>query len=219
MNLNTDIGQIIRSVFKGRHTDTPVISADNPYKEGMIYGATIISFSLIYAFGIYMPKHMENTSNQNKFAQLTEMQQHFDGISNDIANFKHGLVAQRKHYNEILDYFSNSKDLGKLYQSITTLSAMYNLNVTSMKESGATPLPQNDTIQEIRVEAELRGPYNSYMQFKEDLYKKEPLLRIQKESLQVGQDASNPGLIYVKLELSTYAIDKTPFLEAITDEK
>ncbi len=86
-----------------------------------------------------------------------------------------------------------------------------------MKESSATPLPQHEMIDEILVDVELRGNYGAYMKFKEDLYKNEPLLRIQKESMQVGQDAANPGMIFVKLQFSTYAIDKKPFLEAIAD--
>ena len=219
MNLDADIGQIVQNFFKGRKIDTSFLAADSPYKEAFIYSAVIVTLSVIYIFAIYMPRYSSNTMNHNKLIQLSLMQQNFEGLSGDIESFKEGLVQQEKHYNEILNYFSNSKDLGKLYQSITTLSSIHNITITSIKENGASPLPQYDMIEEIRVEVELRGAYNSYMQFKSDLYKNEPLLRIQKESLHVGQDVSNPGLIYVKLEFSTYAIDKKPFLEAISDDK
>lgn len=216
MNLNVDIGQILRSLLQKRKAggiSQPL--ASTPYKEAIIYTLLIVTLFTLCVSLLQAPRYKETIEKRKKLEQLYSMQQNFEGITQQIADLKQKMIQQKQHYHDILEYFSNSKDLGKLYQSVATLSSLYNITVVSMKESEATPLSQYEMIGAILVDVELRGNYNAYMKFKEDLYKNEPLLRIQKESMQVGQDASNPGLIFVKLQFSTYAIDKKPFLEAI----
>jgi Tfp pilus assembly protein PilO len=73
-------------------------------------------------------------------------------------------------------------------------------------------------VKEVPVQVELKGKYFAYVQFKEDLAVAEMLLKINSENIKVKNDKDDPGSIYVTLNLSTYAIDKKPFEQAIENE-
>lgn len=224
--LNADIGEIIRNLLN-RGKKEPVAAAttagpsykfsESPYKEAFLYATLVIVLSAIFVYMVYIPYHTANVAKEQRLTELYSMQKNIGGYAEKIASFKHKLAGKKEHYENILDFFSNSKDLGKLYQSVTTLSSMYQMTVMSINEVGTTPIAKDSAINAIHVAVELKGTYSSYMQFKEDLSHQESLLHIEKESIQVGQDANSPGTIFVQLEFSTYAIDKKPFLEAIAD--
>ncbi len=75
------------------------------------------------------------------------------------------------------------------------------------------------SVKESRVELELKGHYGEYIKFKEDLAIAAALLKINSESIIVKNETTEQGSIYVKLNLSTYAIDKKPFQGIITDKE
>ncbi len=84
----------------------------------------------------------------------------------------------------------------------------------------ATAEPKKPAVEvkEIKVEIELKGRYGEYIKFKEDLSVAEILLKVNSETIMVKDDKTDQGSIYVKLNLSTYAIDKKPFQGIITDQ-
>lgn len=80
------------------------------------------------------------------------------------------------------------------------------------------PTKPKIAVKEIKVDIEIKGRYGEYIKFKEDLALAEILLKINTESIMVKNEATEQGSIYVKLNLSTYAIDKKPFQGIITDQ-
>lgn len=83
----------------------------------------------------------------------------------------------------------------------------------------AAPAKPAVDVKEIKVELELKGRYGEYIHFKEDLALAEILLKINSESIMVKDEKTEQGSIYVKLNLSTYAIDKKPFQGIIAENE
>lgn len=89
------------------------------------------------------------------------------------------------------------------------------------KKDAAPAAPKKPAIEvkEIKVEVELKGHYGEYIKFKEDLSLAEILLKINTESIMVKDEKVDKGSIYVKLNLSTYAIDKKPFKGIVAEDE
>ncbi|MCE3232255.1 MAG: hypothetical protein K0R98_512 [Rickettsiaceae bacterium] len=85
------------------------------------------------------------------------------------------------------------------------------------KKSKAAENPASK-VKEVQVQVEIKGKYFSYVKFKEDLAIAEMLLKVNSENIKVKNDKEDPGSIYVTLNLSTYAIDKKPFEQAMEAE-
>lgn len=89
---------------------------------------------------------------------------------------------------------------------------------TAMAAAKPAEKPKTTEVKEVQVGVELKGKYSDYIKFKEDLAVAEMLLKVNSENIKVKNDKDEPGNIYVTLNLSTYAIDKKPFENAIGDE-
>lgn len=83
----------------------------------------------------------------------------------------------------------------------------------------AAPAKPKVAVKEILVDVEIKGHYGEYIKFKEDLALADILLKINTESIMVKSEAAEQGSINVKLNLSTYAIDKKPFQGIITEKE
>lgn len=89
------------------------------------------------------------------------------------------------------------------------------------KEPAVDDAPKKPAIdvKEVKVEVELKGHYGEYIKFKEDLALAEVLLKVNSETIMVKDEKTEQGSIYVKLNLSTYAIDKKPFQGIIAENE
>ncbi len=125
-----------------------------------------------------------------------------------------GKVAEKK--DEKKDSKTDNKADGKSIEAKTDAKK-------DKKTAASTEKPKTTIdVKEIRVDVELKGDYVNYIKFKEDLAIAEILLKVNTETVMVKDDkdkSSQGGGLYVKLNLSTYAIDKKPFEGIITEKE
>ena len=216
------------------------------YKYALIMLSAVLVMSGIYIFTIYIPMRQANSKKTEELNKAIEMQNQLSILDNQIITLKKKLDKSREEYLESLSHFGNSEDLGALYQTVSTLAAKYNMVVLNVKDvpippekpqpaakgaaasaTGTNKTPKDAApaekkpeieVKEVKVNIELKGHYGEYMKFKEDLALAAILLKINSESIMVKDEPGEQGSIYIKLNLSTYAIDKKPFQGIVTDK-
>jgi len=239
VDLNLDIGSLLKKLMGDgslNNTNNQSISDKiRNYKYTIILCLIIIVLAGSFYNFVYIPLVDSNLEKQKVVEELLKKQSEIPKLKAQATKIKKNLSSSRKQYLEELAHFGNSEDLGELYQSISTIASKYNMLVLNIKEIQETvtnqPIPtdkdkkaKNDKqnqmkAKEVKVSVELKGRYNEYMLFKEDLAIAEILLTINSESVKVGSGKSeDKGIIFATLNLTTYAIDKKPFQEVIGHE-
>lgn len=240
MDLNVDMGELVQSLLKKNNGAGGSSPLDKilPFKNAILLLTASVAVSAIYAKYYWEPMKEKNLKTSEEINRLVDMRKQTEDLEKKIANLKKNLSASKEQYLESLSHFGNSEDLGELYRSISILATKYDLIVLNIKElpPAPPPEPKKDAngkiiveqvdpnkiqVKEVKVEAELKGKYNNYIKFKEDLAVAEMLLKVNSENIVVKNTKEEQGKIFVKLNLSTYAINKSNFTSAIAnnDEK
>lgn len=246
IDLNADVGTIMKGLFGGGGKqdsgssgasaskpakDMPKFLQD-PYRNIVISGVSIVLFIVAFIFLLYLPGIKSNEEKREEISRLNGMQEEIKNMQMQIKGLENAMAKSQDHYAELLAKFSNSEDLGELYQSISELALMYNLVVLNLKEvpKQATPVAKVKKskkgeavaapkplveVSGIKVDVELKGWYKNYIKFREELANNEELLTINLETIEVGGDKEDQGKITVKMQISTYAINKDPYLSIV----
>jgi peroxiredoxin family protein len=245
IDLNMDMGAIIKGLMarKGNGRNASGSAGGLPleqYKFAIIILLLIVIIAAGYISFVYLPLKAKNNLKKEELAKVMEMKNQLSVLDGQIKMLKKKLDKSKEQYLESLAHFGNSEDLGGIYQTISTLATKYAIEVMNVKDvpipppapapkptttdaKGAAPAPVAPKkpaieVKEIKVEVELKGHYGDYIKFKEDLALAETLLKINSETVAVKDDKNDPGSIYIKLNISTYAIDKKPFKGIIAED-
>lgn len=239
INLNADMGSVFKNLINKHGGGTNASASMEAYKNAVVILILIAILSASYINFIYLPMQAENLKKKEELDKVLEMKNQLAVLDNQIAILQKKLDKSKEKYIESLSHFGNSEDLGELYQTVSALAAKYNLVVLNVRE--IPPAPKTDAktpavspntpptpapavaknkidVKEIVVELELKGRYGDYIRFKEDLAIAEVFLKVNTETVMVKNETTDQGGIYVKLNLSTYAIDKKPFQGIIADK-
>lgn len=219
------------------------LDALGAYKNLALYGVGLVIGIALFVYLLYLPKHARYEAKMTKLAEVHDKKKQLDTLNLQIAALKKQLSNSKTEYLEGLQQFGNSEDLDDLYKSISDIADRYGLVVANMKEistkkrsgavptstAGSTAATATDTaaapvktgpeVIETKVKVDLRGRYAQYMRFKEDLAIAETLLTINTETIKISSTKENPGHVQIELDLTTYAIDKTPFKTILQDDE
>ncbi len=237
VDLNMDMGDIVKGLLnKGGSTSAVAAPAAGspmakvkPFIPLVIFTIVLVGVIFAYVEFVYRPMQAVNNEKNKELLRLEDMKQKIPTLDARIKNLKNKLSESKEHFVEELSHFGNSEDLGELYQSISLLATKYDMVVLNIKEIATVKPPakivdgkevkvnKNKTeVKEVRVDVELKGKYMDYINFKEELAVTEMLLKINSETVQVKSKADERGVVYVAMNLSTYAIDKEPFQNVIS---
>lgn len=248
IDLNADMGTIIKELLAKRSSggsggggmSNPLGSFPiEAYKYAIIITVAMLVVIGVYLSMIYFPLRQENSKKTEELNKAIEMKNQLSVLDGQIISLKKKLDKSKEEYIESLSHFGNSEDLGALYQTVSMLATKYGMVVLNIKElaqpkerpkpvakkpakKGAkeeqAPKKPAIDVKEIKVDVELKGHYGDYMKFKEDLALAAILLKINSESIMVKDEKEEQGSIYIKMNISTYAIDKKPFQGVVTKE-
>lgn len=241
IDLNADLGDIIKGLMSKKESNLTEAGAKQssnigakilPFKNSIILFVVAALSFVAYIEYYQKPITKEIEANKTEIKRLEDLKQKTLDLQKKITYLKSKLSKSRQKYIESLSHFGNSEDLGELYQSISILANKYDMVVLNIKEIPAPPAPapkkgeplvvpdkNKPQVSEIIVEVELKGKYAHYIKFKEDLAIAEMLLKVNKENLRVKSTKDEQGNIFVSLNLSTYAIDKSQFKNIIGNDK
>lgn len=246
VDLNADVGQIMKGLLGGKKVqaatpNTPKKSGSKylqpPYQNVVLFCLMTVGLIVAFVMFVYMPKIKGNEEKQVEIERLEGLQAETQNMKAQIIGLENALAQSREHYSELLEKFSNSEDLGELYQAVSELALDYNLVVANLKEIAKPPVAASkkpritasttgsttavkankalENVSGIKVDVVLNGWYSNYLKFREELAKKEELLTISKEKIMVGKE--HGGKVEVSLQISTYAVDKMIYEQAISE--
>jgi Tfp pilus assembly protein PilO len=210
-------------------------SATRQARDVIIATTFVLLVSIVYVMYYYIPKHEEIAKQTEKLKELGEQRDGIASLDSQINNRQQQLEKSKILYTTILTYFDKSKELEDLYKSVSDLAIKNSLTVSNIKvitdapkkiapleknaDGTPKPRPPEKKYKDNKVYIELDGKYGSYMKFKKLLLERKNLLTIHNESVSVITDKKQGTTkVTVKLNLSTYTIDKEPYQEALKDE-
>ncbi len=245
LNLKLDIGQVLRKKKQSNASEhRQNLSLIKKNIQSFVLCIILMSAAILtFVYQIYIPLYDSNEKKGKELAELNRKAQSISDLDKQINILEKKVNESKVKYLEQLSHFGSSDNLENLYQSISTIANRYNITVLNIQESStkndkqankpaANPAkpaagtatannakPNNNkvAVKEIKVEATLKGRYSDYIKFKEDLAVAEVLLNINQESITVDAK-SNEGVIESKINLSTYAINKQPFNDALDNK-
>lgn len=242
IDLNADMGSIFKNLMgKNGYSKAGSGLSIDAYKTALAILILTICAIALYINFVYIPMKEANEKKTEELNKIIEMKSQLTVLDGQISMLQKKLDKSKEQYIESLSHFGNSEDLGDLYQTVSALATKYNLVVLNVKELAPPPEPKAANpaapapapgaaptaaeapkkakidVKEIIVELEVKGRYSDYMKFKEDLAIAEIFLKVNTESVMVKNETTEQGSIYVKLNLSTYAIDKKPFQGIVSE--
>ncbi len=211
-------------------------SAARQARDVIIAVIFILSVSVAYVFMYYLPRQEAIEQKIEKLKEVTEKESQIPSLTDQISNRGQFLEESKERYAKILTYFDKSEELEDLYKSVSDLAISHKLAVINIhakekpKEKPkpvaapvtaadgtvtTPPPPPEKKYKDNLVYIELDGKYNNYMKFKDALLGVKQLLTIHNESVEVIKDKSSSISVKVKINLSTYTIDKEDYKKAI----
>jgi hypothetical protein len=214
-----------------------LLSKIMPFSYAIILLLIISLASFAYYKYYYSLKTAENAKKYAEVKRLNDLKVETENLEKKITVLKNKLHDSRELFIDKLSHFGNSGDLGELYHSVSVLATKYNLSILNIeeieakakeseedpksskkgkkKEEAPAKVEKNDQpkVAEVGVALEIKGSYSDYILFKEDLAVAEMLLKIDAENIKVKEN--EVGIIFATLNLTTYAINKTPFQNAL----
>lgn len=228
-SLDMDMGDLIGALTKKKDTQAAPSSGStsrgkkksSPYKNIILIGTLVSAVFTIFIFLYYIPQTQTTEKQAKELEKKSGLQAEIVNISKQAVRIHSDMNKSQGKYIQILSKFTNSKDLQELYQSISSLAANQKLTVLEIKEGVVTqPAMKEKTelenmIQEIHVNATIKGQFLDYMKFKQQLSSSKMMINIMSEKMKVLDGKNSRNAIQAELSLTIYAIDKQPFLEAI----
>ncbi|MCB2081813.1 MAG: type 4a pilus biogenesis protein PilO [Rickettsiales bacterium] len=228
MDLNADVGELLKQWLrqenkKAASAKAPTVALDKKkhaislkrYYYVMAVFAGMMALLATYVGAYAIPQWNANAKLEQRRMVLQEQQDGLGLLENNERTLSRKMEQSLPEYRTLLGAFDTEEDMDRLYQSISSLAAAYDLKITQIKHNTLTPHAKIKAVGEVAIDLNLSGGFTQYMAFKKQLADERPLLDIRSEVLQVGQDATTPGKLHIRMTLTSYVIDKTPHYQIL----
>ena len=224
MDLNADIGSLLKGVFSRNKSDSDPSSgnAPNPHLNQIICGVIVVAFIAAYLYLFYLPEQKRIRQMQAMIDSTYQIQDEIINLDREISAAQSALDDGNARYEELNRLFHNKQELEDLYRNISLLALTYELLVAKLEKGTEKPvfaekppisqgegLPEKREVAfyQIEVHFEFLGDYMNYTLFRRDLAQQKKIINIEKERITVragGSEAEPDGMVNIVTTLSTF---------------
>ena len=228
LDMNVDVGALIKGLFSKKESKEGASSGPNPYTKTII--AVVVTIILIasYIYFVYIPTQKDLKIKNEKISQIEMIKYEIDSLSNEIKVAQEQLVLAENEYKRRSKLFHSDKELEDLYGQISLLAMQNKLMVTKIEKGSEVPVfadgscdnsnnfvngqeqPQLQKVgyYEFTVDLEISGNYNFYTGFRNGLAQLTKIININTESIVVLESKGGSGGVKVTSAISTYRLPK-----------
>ena len=228
LDMNVDVGDLIKGLFSKKESKEGASSGPNPYAKTII--AVVVTIILIasYIYFVYIPTQKDLKIKNEKISQIEMIKYEIDSLSNEIKVAQEQLVLAENEYKRRSKLFHSDKELEDLYGQISLLAMQNKLMVTKIEKGSEVPVfadgscdnsnnfvngqeqPQLQKVgyYEFTVDLEISGNYNFYTGFRNGLAQLKKIININSESIVVLESGESKGGVKVTSSISTYRLPK-----------
>jgi len=198
INMNADVGAMIKGLFSKKASQGEAKAPQNPYIKTLISIVTVLILIASYIYFIYLPTQEELRIKNEKISQVEILRSEITVLSDRIVKAQADLDEAEKEYERRTKLFHTDKELEDLYGHISMLAMKNQLMVTKIEKGVENPIfdetqssicdrnlsntensddfnmqesPQLTKVAyyEFLVDLEISGNYNNYTNFRNGL--------------------------------------------------
>jgi type IV pilus assembly protein PilO len=228
LDMNVDVGALIKGLFSKKGSKEGVSSAPNPYTKIIMAVIVIIILIASYVYFVYIPTQKDIKIKNQKISQIETIKYEIGTLSNKIKTAQEELELAEIEYERRTKLFHSDKELEDLYGQISLLAMQNKLMVTKIEKGSEVPVfadgscdnsnnfvngqeqPELQKVgyYEFTVDLEISGNYNFYTGFRNGLAQLKKIININSESIVVLESGESKGGVKVTSSISTYRLPK-----------
>ena len=233
LDMNVDVGALIKGLFSKKGSKEGASSAPNPYTKIIMAVIVIIILIASYVYFVYIPTQKDIKIKNQKISQIETIKYEIGTLSNKIKTAQEELELAEIEYERRTKLFHSDKELEDLYGQISLLAMQNKLMVTKIEKGVEMPVfavgscnisnnnqdassansqqpPQLKKVgyYEFTVDLEISGNYNFYTGFRNGLAQLKKIININSESIVVLESDESKGGVKVTSSISTYRLPK-----------
>jgi len=239
LDMNVDVGALIKGLFSKKESKEGASSGPNPYTKTIIAVFVTIILIASYIYFVYIPTQKDLKIKNEKISQIEMIKYEIDSLSNEIKVAQEQLVLAENEYKRRSKLFHSDKELEDLYGQISLLAMQNKLMVTKIEKGSEVPVfadgscdnsnnfingqeqPQLQKVgyYEFTVDLEISGNYNFYTGFRNGLAQLKKIININSESIVVLESGESKGGVKVTSSISTYRLPKDESEQCIANQE
>lgn len=145
IDMNVDVGEMIKGLFSKKTSKGEVKTPQNPYVKILISIVTILILIASYIYFIYLPTQEELRINNEKLSQIEIIRSEVTLLENRIVKAQADLDEAEKEYERRTKLFHTDKELEDLYGHISMLAMKNQLMVTKIEKGVEIPIFEVNT--------------------------------------------------------------------------
>ena len=248
IDMNVDVGAMIKGLFSKKTSQGEAKAPQNPYVKILISIVTVLILIASYIYFIYLPTQEELRINNEKISQIEILRSEITVLSDRIVKAQADLDEAEKEYERRTTLFHTDKELEDLYGHISMLAMKNQLMVTKIEKGVENPIfdetqssicdrnlsnaensddfnMQESTqlkkvaYYEFLVDLEISGNYNNYTNFRHGLAELKKIINIKRESVVVLESETRRGDVKVSSSIATYRLPANESEKCIQSEQ
>ena len=140
INMNADVGAMIKGLFSKKASQGDTKAPQNPYVKALISIVTVLILIASYIYFVYLPTQEELRINNEKLSQIEILKSEIIILSDDIVKAQADLEEAENEYERRTKLFHTGEELEDLYGHISTLAMKNGLIVRKIEKGVEKPV-------------------------------------------------------------------------------
>lgn len=213
IDLNMDMGALLKSLFskKSKAGDKPAEASSNIFaniavKQSMLKIVLTLCVTTIMCFLVNFFTANPIKKTNSEFENLSGLQDAMDKLDANLISAKSLFSSNKKKVSAILPLFSELHGEKTIFKQITRLAAGNDMIIKSVNQISSVSKDKPLDHAEVQILLNISGYYSNYLNFKKELEKNKPYLRIDNEVLTLNQSIDGDRSIDISVNLTDYAM-------------
>ncbi len=142
IDMNADIGEILKGFFSRNTEKTVATSKENPYKNIILAGGGVVSVTLLYLFIIFLPMQNEMSTKYEQVSQIGQLNFEIARLEQEVLLAKDSLIKRKSEFDQMSKRFLGRGELGKLYRYISRLALTHKVLIGKLNKISEVPIFQ-----------------------------------------------------------------------------
>ena len=140
LDMNIDVGSLVKGLFSKKDGKKGVESAPNPYTKSILVVVAVFIFIALYVYLVYLPTQEDLRIKNKKIAQIESIKYEIDDLSANIEQIQKELIIAQAEYERRSILFYTDKELEDLYGQISLLAMKNKLTITKIEKGIERPI-------------------------------------------------------------------------------
>jgi len=140
LDMNIDVGSLVKGLFSKKDGKKGVESAPNPYTKSILVVVAVFIFIALYVYLVYLPTQEDLRIKNKKIAQIESIKYEIDDLSANIEQIQKELIIAQAEYERRSTLFYTDKELEDLYGQISLLAMKNKLTITKIEKGIERPI-------------------------------------------------------------------------------